>query len=196
MNRSGILNMLYKEYRNEIPSNTVKLWSRSLLDQTHWQHIGWSGNAREPYRHWAAYPEFDGVFKNIWEALNESIKEDGFNLKVDRIVMNLYNHGDSAWLHKDNDDPSTWTVILFLNEHWDIMWAGDFILVDDNDEIIQAFASTPGKFVLFKSNIRHCARPVSREAPFPRFSVAFQCKNDNNLQGLQQPKITPLRTTL
>src|SRR3546814_10461221 len=61
---------------------------------------------RSPYRHWAAYPEFKGEIVNIWECINFSFKEDGFNLKPDRIIMNLYGHGDSSWLHKDTEDPS------------------------------------------------------------------------------------------
>lgn len=187
--------MRFKEFRNEIPYNTVKTWSRTLLENAHWEPIGWSGEAREPFRHWASYPDFEGPLVNIWNAVNESIKEEGIFIKPERVIMNLYSHGDSSWLHKDSSSDKDWTVIIFLNEFWDINWGGDFVLVEDN-ELLGSFAATPGKFVLFQSNILHACRPVSREAPYPRFGVAFQCKNDSNVQGVSTGKVSSIRTPL
>jgi hypothetical protein len=187
--------MKYKEYRQEIPINTVKQWSRQLLSEAHWEPIGWSGESKEPYRHWACYPKYEGILINMWKAISPSLEEDGITLIPKRVIMNLYSHGDSAWLHKDSDDSKDWTVIIFLNEFWDINWGGDFVLVEDQ-EILQSFMATPGKFVLFKSNILHACRPVSREAPFPRFSVAFQCNYDNNLQRIRQTSLSPVSSPL
>jgi len=185
----------YKEYRDEIPYNTLKTWSRKLMNNADWKFIGWTGNAKEPLRHWASYPELEGVLKDLWEFINASFIEDGVFLKPQRTILNLYNHGDSSWMHVDSEDPDDWTAIVFLNEHWDINWGGDFSLVEGS-EILQSFAPTPGKFVLFKSNILHGARPVSREAPYPRFGVAFQCKHDSNVQGLSSLKVPAIRSTL
>ena len=187
--------MDYKEYRNEIPYNTLIKWSRDLMAGANWQPIGWTGNHKEPLRHWADYPILEGSIKNIWDFINESFIADGFNLKPQRTILNLYNHGDSSWLHKDSEDSDHWTAIVFMNEHWDINWGGDFALAEGN-ELIQAFAPTPGKFILFKGNLLHGARPVSREAPYPRFGVAFQCINDSNIQGLSQIKVSAVRSTL
>lgn len=187
--------MRYKEYRNEIPINTVKQWSRQLIEEAHWEPVGWSGEAREPYRHWACYPDYDGILKNIWQGISPSLEEDGFYLTPERVIMNLYSHGDSAWLHRDSDDPKDYTVIIFLNESWNINWGGDFVLVED-EEILSAFACTPGKFVLFQSSLLHACRPVSREAPYPRFGVAFQCKHDNNLEGLRKAPVSAISSPL
>lgn len=169
--------MIYKEYRDEIPLNTLIKWSDIIMENADWKHVGWTGNPREPLRHWAAYPELTGVLKQLWDFIDDSIKEDGLHLIPKRIVLNLYNHGDSSWLHKDSDSNTDYTVIVFMNQRWDILWGGDFVLVENN-ELIQSFAATPGKFVVFKSNILHAARPVSREAPYPRFGLAFQCELD------------------
>lgn len=188
--------MLYKEYRNEIPLNTIQTWSSALLADAKWEHVGWTGNPREPYRHWASYPPKEGLLAQIWTFLDESLREDGIFVKPERIILNLYNHGDSSWLHKDSDNPEDYTVILFANNHWDVNWGGDFALVGDDREIIQSLAPTPGKFIAFRSNLLHAARPVSREAPYPRFGVAFQCKHDSNLQRLSQAKISPVYTPI
>ena len=164
------------EYNNEIPLNTLKAWREEILSTSKFEFVGWTGAPKEPYRHWAAYPEINPFYTKIFECLNESFKEDGFSLKLDRVIVNTYNHGDSSWLHTDTELENAWTALLFFNEYWDINWGGDFIL-SKNNEIYKYTAPTPGKFVLFKSNILHAARPVSREAQFPRMGVAFQCTN-------------------
>ena len=182
----------YREYINEIPLNTVRLWGDVLMKELRWSHVGWSGAAREPYRHWAAYPEFDGVLVNIWNTIDFSFKEDGYNLKVERVIANLFAHGDSSWVHKDCEEHNKWTAILYLNDFWDINWGGETILTDGK-EIIKSFAPTPGKFILFKSNVLHGPRPVSREAPYPRFGLAFQCKtDDSNIQKFSGLEVSPV----
>jgi len=168
------------EYRNELPLSTLKSWREEILSTAKFEHNGWTGAPKEPYRHWCYAPTYEGVYKTIFECLNESFKEDGFNLTPKRLLFNVYNHGDSSWLHTDLDSDSSWTTILFMNEYWDLNWGGDFALVKDN-EIYKAFAPTPGKFILFRGNILHGARPVSREAQFPRMALAMQCTNNSKI---------------
>lgn len=175
--------MDYYEYIGEIPYNTHVSWSRKIMEFGHWQPGGWSGNPKEPYRHWTAYWKWedeDSVIKDIWECINFSFTQDGFNLQPARVIGNLYAHGDSSWLHIDSPRENDWTAIIYLNETWDLNYGGETVIVKDN-EIEKAFAPTPGKFILFKSNLLHGPRPVSREAPFPRFGLTFQCTNDINL---------------
>lgn len=169
------MNEDYKEYLNEIPLNTIKEWNRSLMETTEWKLSGWSGDPKEPFRHWTCFfPELTGVVKQIWDCINFSFKEDGFvNLKPDRIIANLYGHGDSSWLHRDSELPTSTTAIIYLNDYWDLNWGGSTIIVKDN-EIERAFAPTPGKFILFKGSLLHGPTPVSREAPYPRLGLTFQ----------------------
>ena len=167
----------YREYIGEIPINTVKEWQSAVMNSTKWQPSGWSGDPKEPFRHWTSYASDAEVYSAIWNCINESFKEDGFRLKVDRIISNLYNHGDSSWLHIDNENPSAWTAIIYLNDFWDLNWGGETVIVENN-EILKCFAPTPGKFILFKSNLLHGPRPVSREAPYSRLGVTFQCLNN------------------
>lgn len=167
--------MDYFEFNNEIPLATLKTWRDEILAKEQFKHEGWTGLAKEPYRHWCAYPAFEGVYKIIFDCMNESFKDEGFNsLKPEKVIVNIYNHGDSSWLHQDGSGDQHWTALLFMNEYWDLNWGGDFVLVKNN-EIYRATAPTPGKFVLFQGNILHGARPVSREAQFPRIGLAIQC---------------------
>lgn len=170
----------FYEFTNELPLNTVRAWNRSLLEDTKWSFSGLTGDPREPYRHWSSPAELAQV-ADVWNCINYSFTDEGFKLKPVKILLNLFNHGDSSWIHRDIDEAGFYTAIVFLNDRWDINWAGETVIVDDNNEIVKSFAPTPGKFILFKSNLRHGARPVSREAPYPRLGLTFQCKNANNL---------------
>lgn len=169
--------MDYFEYRNEIPLNTLKVWREQVLATANFQPIGWTGLPREPYRHWAYYPEYADVYKSMFECMDYSFREDGFNLTPERVIVNMYNHGDSSWLHTDCSQGTCWTAIIFMNEYWDKNWGGDFVMVDSEGEILHSCAPTPGKFILFNGTILHGARPVSREAEFARMGIAFQCIN-------------------
>lgn len=194
MRRIGIMQGQYKEYKGEIPLNTIGTWCQSLEKNLDWSYIGWSGEAKEPYRHWASYPPLEGEIEKIWKALNVSFKEDGFNLVPFHIIANLFGHGDSSWLHRDCDSDHAWTVILYLNAFWDLNWGGETVIVEDN-EIVKAFSPTPGKFIIFKSNMLHGPRPVSREAPYPRFGLTFQCNDSNKLQGFDSTEISAVSTS-
>lgn len=135
----------------------------------------------------------EGLLAQIWAFINESLQEDGIFVKPERVILNLYNHGDSSWLHKDSDNADDWTVILFLNTRWELNWGGDFALAEGS-ELIQAFAPTPGKFIAFRANVLHGARPVSREAPYARFGIAFQTKsiNDGKIKNISRIQSTTL----
>ncbi len=117
-------------------------------------------------------------------------------MQIERVIANLFAHGDSSWLHKDCESDNAWTIILYLNEAWDPNWHGGTVLFNTSQEPITYFAPTPGKFVLFKSNLMHGPVPVSREAPYPRFGLTFQCKtNDSDIQRLSKPEVSAVRAT-
>lgn len=166
----------WEQFDNEIPLNTIRAWSTEILENTPWTFSGWTGMPQEPYRHWSYLAPLDGLFLQIWNCLKPSFPY----LKPDRILVNAYNHGDSSWVHKDSEKTSDRTVLLFLNDYWDVNWGGEFALFE-NDDLIKAFTPKPGRYICFPSNVAHAARPVSREAAYPRIAIAFQCTNDSNL---------------
>lgn len=167
------------------------------MDSDQWKFCGWTGNPREPLRHWAAYPPVEGLVKQIWDFINEDLEDAGIFVTPERAIMNLYNHGDNSWIHRDGNESEDWTVVLFLNEQWHYNWGGDFTIIHDNGEdIIASFLATPGRFVAFRSNLLHGARPVSRDAPFPRFGIAFQCKHDSNSSRLSSVGLSTIHSAL
>ena len=157
--------------------NTVKHFSNHIMeskDNEPWKHTGWTGDFGEPFRHWCKYPEFAGIYREIWDSIEPEF-EDRPPIRPERVVVNGYNHGDSSWLHKDAISSGHWTAVVYLNESWDMNWGGETILVRDGGDIIHSAFPFPGRVILFDGRVLHGPRPVSREAPFPRLGVAFQC---------------------
>ena len=159
------------------PLNTVKHWNSIITenkDGEHWEHTGWSGNLREPFRHWCKMPQFKGVYSDIYSFIEPEL--DIRNLEPERVLVNAYGHGDSSWLHEDSDLADRWTVIVYLNDIWDTNWGGETLIFEKGGDIIHTALPTPGRVIMFDSRLTHGPRPVSREAPLPRLGVTFQCK--------------------
>lgn len=164
--------MTIEVIENAFPLNTLISWQNFIEKNMHWEFIGWSGEAQEPYRHWCAYPE-GGEVDEIWKCMNSAIQEEtGLHLTPIRSIVNLYNHGDSSWMHRDNCD---YTALLFINHMWDINWGGDFLIYEEKETFCSP--CIPGRLIVFSGNLLHGPRPVSREAPFPRMSLVFQCSS-------------------
>ena len=142
------------------------------LENEHWLFEGKAGVEGEPYTHWAKYPVFKGVYKEIWDFLSPDIP---INIEPERVIVNAFSHGDSSWLHKDSEVEGQYTVVLYITPEWNWNWGGETIFIQDGGEIILSVFPTPGRVVLFDGRILHGPRPVSREAPFPRVGVTFQC---------------------
>lgn len=158
-----------------LPLNSVTHWNSYItknLDGEYWSCEGWSGDPKEPYRHWCKYPKFEGIYEEIWQSIEPALREEYGHLEPERVIVNAYNHGDSSWLHRDAND---YTAIVYLNTNWDMNWGGETVLVEDGGDILMSVFPTPGRVILFDGTILHGPRPVSREAPFPRLGVAFQC---------------------
>ena len=165
----------YLDLGTIIPLNFTKEWFDFIMfnkDKEFWSYEGWSGIPEEPFRHWCKYPKFQGIYKNIWDFISTELP---LTLFPERVIVNAYSHGDSSWLHEDSKEPNHYTVIVYLNPEWDINRGGETIIIGIGGDIIHAALPTPGRVLLFDSRLTHGPRPVSREAPWPRLGVTFQC---------------------
>jgi hypothetical protein len=64
------------------------------------------------------------------------------------------------------------TVLYYVNTIWNKEWNGETIFYNDNAEPVFVSEFTPGRLVVFESDIRHKAMPVSFRAPAFRFTFS------------------------
>ncbi len=153
-----------------------KKWYTRFMDECDWSFTGRTGMPDEPFTHWSYSPSEAGCVNDelmlgLWEEIEPHLP---FKLKIRNGFANLYNHGDSSWVHTD---PSDYTVVCFLNPEWDKNWDGLLIFLTEDEKQIK-FACFPegGTFVVFESKIPHKPVAVSREARVPRLGITYQCE--------------------
>jgi hypothetical protein len=56
------------------------------------------------------------------------------------------------------------SVVWYPMPAWDMDWAGDFTVWNDENEIVRSVAIKPNRLVIFDGNPPHAARPLSRFA--------------------------------
>ena len=151
-------------------------WYPRFMNECEWKFEGKSGIPEEPFTHWTyrvAGPEIkkDYLVQGLWEDIEPNLP---LKLKPRSVFANLYNHGDSSWVHPD---PHDYSVVCFLNPEWDKNWDGLLIFLTEDEKQIK-FACFPegGTYVLFESYIPHKPVAVSREAKVPRLAVTYQCE--------------------
>lgn len=78
-------------------------------------------------------------------------------LKVNRVLVNLIRSGDVSFVHKDSDQSSEYSVLVYVNPVWEQDWAGETVFYDDRSEPITAVSFKPGRLVIFPSRVLHRA---------------------------------------
>jgi 2OG-Fe(II) oxygenase superfamily len=162
---------------------------------------GWKSNKRtDPHGHWnrnyvdgvrsgsANLAEVSGnipqLQKRIWEAVKSNYHLNDMVLL--RCYMNAHTYGVDGYIHTDSHRDDEWTVVTYLNEVWDPNWAGETILVDENNEIIKSILPKRNRAIIFPGKMKHAARGVSRLCFDLRrtFMFKFRAKRDDNFEKL------------
>ncbi len=99
----------------------------------------------------------------------------------DNITMQLNSSFPSTIdkLHWDKipyQDEESYTNHYYANSKWDVKFRGKTLFYNDQQEIITGIIPKPGRFVVFKSEIYHSARPPQSNCPYYRFSIAIKLK--------------------
>lgn len=100
-----------------------------------------------------------------------------------RAYTNSQTFGTDPTVHRD--DPMIYrsicgvqgapmTVLVYLNETWDIDWGGETTLFDDKGESIASVMPKFGRIICFDGTIQHGARPLSRCCPVKRDVLVFK----------------------
>lgn len=172
----------------------------NVLDNTSYTS-GWKSNKRtDPHGHWNKnYVEgvksgssnlaevsnnIPELQKRIWKNL-----KDRYNLHdmvLLRCYVNAHTYGVDGYIHSDSHRDDEWTVVTYMNETWDPNWAGETILVDDNNEIVKSILPKRNRAIIFPGKMKHAARGVSRMCHELRrtFMFKFRAKRDDDFEKL------------
>jgi SM-20-related protein len=153
---------------------------------------GWKSNGKEDvyafwHRHFAghlnkkgtgAYDCAEELKKNVpplfafWQYLEQRIFK-GHTLI--RCYANAHAYGIDGTLHTDSRKDNRYTAVYYPHDVWEPNWGGETVLFNaDKSDIIGAFYPKPNRLAVFKGNIPHVARGVSRTCPVLRITLMFK----------------------
>jgi len=117
----------------------------------------------------------DDFYKDIWKFIQKKYElEDKILI---RYYMNAYTYGTEGYAHTDSNRNDEWTLILYvLNDFWNIDWAGETVLFNNN-EVIQSILPKKNRAFIFPSKMKHAARSVSRICYQTRKTLVFKFRN-------------------
>lgn len=165
--------------------------------------FGWKSHSEKSYDygHWNNYilPNLNDEYfdlsktslieehpeiKKVWDEIKAIIDVD----ILLRCYVNSYTFGTDAYSHVDDpeyhrnlSDIKTETIIVYLNKIWNIDWAGETVIFDQND-IEKAILPRFGRVLVFDSRKLHAARPLTRACPSLRSVLVFKT-GDSRVQS-------------
>lgn len=157
---------------------------------------GWGSSEKVDFRHWHHHISGSGIsssvdardglpqqFKRLWAQLNITAFGDTAKLLI--AYSNRHTYGVDGYAHTDSEDDKSVTIIVYLNEKWDIDWGGETVFFTfERDDIVRSVLPIFGRYAIFPGNIPHAARTPSRACPDVRTTLVFKAL-------LQEPEQKP-----
>lgn len=160
-----------------------------FINKANWSY-GWPSNKEMPFGHWNVdftnttktnptdvTPRLPPVLMPIWKAVNKEF----FNsqAKLVRCYANRHTFGTEGYIHTDTERDEDHTCVVYLDKEWDPNWGGETSFYSkDLQEIVKSVIPAYGRTAVFKGNIPHCAKPVSRICPKVRTTLMFKVSID------------------
>lgn len=66
------------------------------------------------------------------------------------------------------------TALVYCNAQWDVRWAGETLVFDENNEVSVAVVPKPGRVMKIAGDPAHVGRSVSRTCPSDRRVLVFK----------------------
>ncbi len=92
-----------------------------------------------------------------------------------RCYANGMPFGSEGTVHTDSSSPTSYTSGYYRHRAWQPNWAGESaILTKDRDDIVASIYPKPNRLLIFRGDIPHVARAVSRTCPSLRVTLMFK----------------------
>lgn len=177
---NNLLKVIYNRYViNQGLKYGWKANNAKAYDQGHWNTRILNGSKNEPFDHeLMPFINKHTEVKQLWHTLKQ-YTSDAILL---RCYINGYTFGTDGYAHKDDtwipqkfgEDALSETIIVYLNDTWNIDWAGETVIFTGNNEIEQSVLPKFGRVFIFNSNKLHAARPLSRLCPVLRTVLVYK----------------------
>jgi SM-20-related protein len=139
---------------------------------SHW-NMGFSATGNPSKNRKDIRSEVPKVLLELWQSIQPIVCPNSPVLI--RAYCNAYTYGNDGYVHKDSDFENDMTIIIYLNQQWQIDWAGETVLFDKG-EIIHAILPKYRRLIVFRSNLEHVGRSVSRVCPVLRGVLVFKSR--------------------
>lgn len=98
------------------------------------------------------------------------------DLSIYNAYVNLGLPWDNQGVHGDHFFAKRGkTLLYYVNKDWSQDWGGETVFFDqEGREIVYTSSFTPGRVVVFDSDIPHAARPQALAGPSYRFTIAVK----------------------
>jgi len=174
-----------------LPPNTQAL-VRDFLQRPGWQ-FGWkSARKTDVYSFWHKHFAGHRNSKNepkyecseelsksaplahwFWVNLNKVVFRNTHALY--RCYANAQTYGSDGTVHTDSKSDRSYTCVYYANADWQPNWAGETVIfTPDKSDIITSIYPRPNRLAIFRGNMPHVARGVSRTCPVLRVVLAFK----------------------
>jgi SM-20-related protein len=92
-----------------------------------------------------------------------------------RCYANGYPSGAEGGVHLDSLEPNHFTAIYYPHPAWDPDWGGETVLFNnDRSDIVASVYPRPNRLVIFRGNVPHVARGVTRRCQELRITLMFK----------------------
>ena len=143
----------------------------------------WTLNAGEVYYRQRGIPIRSFWYKELKNTLIEDLFVEKIEtilnakIKTTRIYGNGQSHGQTAWVHVDDNDNDNicGSVVYYPHKNWMPHLGGHLIFVE-NDEVVASVFPKSNYAVMFNSAMPHCALEPTVYCLDMRISVAFKFK--------------------
>jgi len=123
---------------------------------SHW-NLGFSETGISRFNRENIIDELPPAIKLVWGQIQTTVLKE-YSILL-RAYCNAHTYGTEGYIHRDSKYADDITAIIYLNKLWDPNWAGETILLKDN-EIIKAVMPKWNRLFVFPSNLKHVARLV------------------------------------
>lgn len=125
------------------------------------------------------------VLREAWEVVTGKI---GGDLGLYECSVSANTFGTEGNPHYDFRNravaPAHLTVLIYCNQQWDITWAGETLIFDEQGEISGGIMPKPGRVAVLRGDPHHVGRSVSRICPSDRRVLVLKLWDETLLQTL------------